>query len=621
MTTFLQKYKEAIISTIFLIAAVIVQHLTNFQGSTKLYLALYAVSYLAVGGPIWVKAVQSIKKGTIFGEFLLMGIATIGAFLIGKYAEGVAVMLLYTIGEYAQHGAVDKARGAINKLLKQQADEATVERDGETEIVHPSNVKVGEVIRVKPGEKVPLDGTILDSEASFNTAALTGESKPMKREPGEEIWAGSINQDTPVRIEVTERYQDTKLAHILSLVQKASQRKAPTQRFITRFAKIYTPAVVWIAIALTFLPWFFVNNYVFEDWLYRGLIFLVVSCPCGLVISIPLGYFAGIGAASQHGILFKGSDFLDRLRKIKSIYFDKTGTLTRGVFDVQTVQPANGLDRDHLLQYAAALEHQSTHPIARAVVEHSNGKTLPEVEDQQEVSGQGVTGKINDRAVAVGNNKLMHSLGVSVPDGQFDDETPNSRVHVAIDQKYAGYITISDQIKEDSRDTVNELRRLKVRNIGMLSGDHSEVVRHIANQLNLDEAHGELMPDEKYHFMEQALSSDHITGYVGDGINDAPVITLSDVGMAMGGIGSDATVETADVVIQTDHPSLIPTAIDIARFTHRIMWQNIVFVLAVKALVLILAAMGEATMWEAIFADVGVALIAVANAARIQFKS
>lgn len=616
--TFLGKYKEAVVSALFLAAALIVEHGFSFSGQAYVYLPLYVISYLSVGGPVWMKAFRSIKNGTIFSEFMLMGIATVGAFAIGEYAEGVAVMLFYMVGEYAQHGAVSRAKSSIKSLIDQQPDVATVERDGTVLEMPPSEVEVGEIIQVKPGEKVPLDGQLLTENGSFNTSALTGESKPLNRKAGEEIWAGSINQDTPVRIKVTSGYEDTKLSNILTMVQEASKRKAPTQRFMTRFAKVYTPIVVWMAVALTFVPYLFVNNYLFQDWFYRALIFLVVSCPCGLVISIPLGYFGGIGAASRNGILFKGSDFLDQLRKMDTLFMDKTGTMTEGSFEVQEVYPVNGYSSEELIRLAASLEQQSTHPIAKAILNRVNGDALHEVDNQEEISGKGLKGTVNGKPVLVGNRSLLQEFDVEIAGGGVDD--PNTYVHIAEDGTYVGMISIADRIKEDSRQAIDQLHKLGVRDITMLSGDNQEVVDHVARTLGLDHAYGGLMPEDKYSYVEQALSPDKTVGFIGDGVNDAPVITLADVGIAMGGIGSDATVETADVVIQTDQPSKIPTAIEIAHFTHRIVWQNIGFALGIKILVMALAAVGMANMWGAIFADVGVALLAIGNAIRVQHK-
>ncbi|SMO47312.1 heavy metal translocating P-type ATPase [Fodinibius sediminis] len=605
------------ISALLLAGALIIEFAVAFPHRQYLYLPLYTGSYLVVGGPVWIKAFKSIRDGTIFSEFLLMGIATVGAFAIGEYAEGVAVMLFYMIGEYAQHGAVHRARHSIRELLDQQPEVATVEREDGIRQVHPAKVEQGAVIRVKPGDKVPLDGELLDDRASFNTAALTGESRPMSRRRGEEIWAGSINLQSPVRIKVTNGYEDTKLSKILTMVQEATQRKAPTQRFMTKLAKVYTPTVVWLAAALTFLPYFFVETYLFREWFYRALIFLVVSCPCGLVISIPLGYFGGIGAASRNGILFKGSDFLDRLRRMDTLFMDKTGTLTMGNFEVQGVHSINGFDRDELVQLAASLEQHSSHPIGRAILQHTNGQPLQSVARQQEISGKGLRGTIGNKEVLVGNRSLLADHNIRAHTNEL--QSPHTQVHVAVDGLHAGTISIADQVKADSGHAVRGLRDRGIGTLTMLSGDSQKVVDHVAGMLGLDQAHGDLLPDQKYARVEQALAADHPVGFIGDGVNDAPVITLADVGIAMGGIGSDATVETADVVIQTDQPSKIPVAIDIARFTHKVIWQNIAFALGIKALVMVLATLGMATMWEAIFADVGVALIAIANAIRIQY--
>lgn len=618
MNTFLKKYKEAIISFVALTGALLVEHIIIFEGSQYVYLMLYGLSYLAVGGSVWIKAFNSLKNGTLFSEFFLMGIATVGAFAIGEYAEGVAVMLFYTIGEYAQHGAVHKARNSIKKLIDQQPDVATVERDGETLELHPSKVNNGDIVLVRPGEKVPLDGELITDHASFNTAALTGESKPMTINSGEEVWAGSINQDTAVRIKVTSSFKDTKLSNILNMVQEASKRKAPTQRFITRFAKVYTPIVVWLAVAITFLPYLFIEPYVFQEWFYRALIFLVVSCPCGLVISVPLGYFGGIGAASGNGILFKGSDYLDQLRKMNILFMDKTGTLTKGSFEVQSVQIYNGISENELITYAASLEQQSSHPIGKAILGYKKDLELYQVENQQEISGKGLKGTISGKNVLVGNLDLLKEHQVKITNN--DHTEPHTYVHIAIDGEHAGTISIADEIKEDSNQAIKALKERGIQKLVVLSGDNQEVVSYVAKQLGLDEAYGNLLPDEKYKYVEEAIGNKKVVGFIGDGVNDAPVITLSDIGIAMGGIGSDATIETADVVIQTDHPSKLPIAIDISKFTHRIVWQNIGFALGIKILVMVLAAFGIATMWEAIFADVGVALIAIGNAIRIQSK-
>lgn len=616
MKTLLSKYKEAAISAVFLILALIAEY--GAGAPPIIYISLYVVSYLAVGGPVWQKAFRSVANGSFFSEFMLMGIATVGAFALGDFAEGVAVMLFYMIGEYVQHGAVHRAKGSIKSLIDQQPDVAEVERNGKFRQVHPSEVKEGEIIRVKPGQKVPLDGVLLDQEASFNAAALTGESKPRRVAEGGEVWAGSINRHQPVRIKVTSAYEDTKLANILTLVQEAAERKAPTQRFISKFAKVYTPIVVWLAVAVTFLPYFFVQNYVFQDWFYRALVFLVVSCPCGLVISIPLGYFGGIGAASRNGILLKGSDYLDQLRKMKTLFVDKTGTLTRGAFEVQRIESLNGFDREDLLRRAASLETQSTHPIGQAIKQKVTGLTLPSVQQQTEIAGRGLRGKVEDQRVVVGNRKLLEDEEIPITENGSNGVA--TRVYVGIDGTHAGTIHIADSLRDDSAQAINELKNQGIENIIMLSGDNQAVTDDIAKQLGLDEAYGGLLPDEKYNRVKQALGGHKTVGFAGDGVNDAPVITLSDVGIAMGGVGSDAAIETADVVIQTDQPSKISKAVEIAHFTHRVVWQNIGIALGIKVGVMALATVGYASMWAAIFADVGVALIAIANAVRVQQK-
>lgn len=612
------KYTDIAVAFAGLAVALIADYVLTFSYSGYLALLFYAIAYVAVGGPVWMKAWESFRNGTLFSEFFLMGIATAGAFALGEYAEGVAVMLFYMIGENVQHGAVHRARNSIRKLINEQPEKAEVERNGTTEEVHPSEVNPGEIIRVKPGAKVPLDGVLLSERSSFNTAALTGESVPVTRKEGEEVWAGSINTEVPVLIRVSTRFKDSKLAGILNMVQEAAARKAPTQRFMTRFARIYTPAVVWIAVALTFIPYFFTDPYLFSEWFYRALIFLVISCPCGLVISIPLGYFGGIGAASRNGILLKGSDFLDRLRKLDTLFLDKTGTLTEGVFEVSGIQTHNGMEEAEVLKYAAALEQHSTHPVARAVLKKINGQFVPDADQQKELAGKGITGSVEGRQVLAGNRKLMSEYGVTLSDA--DLSTGSTEVLVAVDGKHTGTIRIADKLRSDSNTLIKELHKRGVKHITMLSGDNEQVVSNTAEGLGISSAYGNLLPEDKYRLVEAALAKDKTVGFVGDGLNDAPVITLADIGIAMGGIGSDATIDTADVVIQTDHPSRLVTAIDISRFTHRIVWQNIILALGIKAAVMVLAAYGLASMWEAVFADVGVALLAVFNAVRIQHK-
>ncbi|OGX86492.1 heavy metal translocating P-type ATPase [Hymenobacter glacialis] len=582
----------------------------------------FGVAYLLVGWKVLRSAVLSIPSGNIFNEFLLMSIATIGAFAIGEYAEGVAVMLFYTVGELFQDAALNRAKRSIKALLEIQATEVGVLRDGQRLVLDPKAVAVGDVIEVRPGEKVALDGTLLSARATFNTAALTGESVPQTKQQGDVVLAGMINQDTLSQITVTAGYRDTKLSKILALVQDAVGRKAKTQQFITKFARIYTPIVVGLAVLLTLLPYFFVDDYVFRDWLYRALVFLVISCPCALVISIPLGYFGGIGAASRVGVLFKGSNFLDVMREIDTVVMDKTGTLTKGVFAVQQVVAASGptgatQDAARFTALAAALEAKSTHPIAKAVVEHAGGSgTNLAVENVEEIAGHGLRGRVDGHDLLAGNAKLLTRFSVAYPAEV--DQVTDSIVVVAVDGQYAGYLTVADELKEDAAQAVQELRAQGIGTVVMLSGDKDTIVQRVARQLGITEAYGGLLPEDKAAHVERLKAAGHRLAFVGDGVNDAPVIALADVGIAMGGLGSDATIETADVVIQTDHPSKIATARRIAKATHRVVWQNIWLAFLVKAAVLALGAGGLATMWEAVFADVGVALLAILNAVRIQ---
>jgi len=577
----------------------------------------YGVAFLLVGWKVVRSAVRSIPTGNIFNEFLLMSLATLGAFAIGEYPEGVAVMLFYTVGELFQDAAVNRAKRSIRALLEIQATEVTVVRNAQPLVLDPRQVQVGDLMEVKPGEKVALDGTLQTATASFNTAALTGESAPQTKQAGETVLAGMINLETLARVQVTAAFQDTKLSKTLAMVQDAVSRKAKTQQFITRFAKVYTPIVVGLAVLLVLLPYLIVSDYVFRDWLYRALVFLVISCPCALVVSIPLGYFGGIGAASKAGILFKGSNFLDVLREVDTVVMDKTGTLTQGVFAVQKVQPAPGTDSAQLLRMLAALEAKSTHPIAKAVVAHAGGTTadLP-VQDVAEIAGHGLRGQVDGQDVLAGNAKLLTKFNVPYP--AEIDQVADSIVVAAINGKYAGYLTVADAPKEDAAQAVQELKADGITKLVMLSGDKDSIVQRVAQDLGIAEAHGGLLPEDKARYVQQYLNEGRKLAFVGDGVNDAPVVALADVGIAMGGLGSDATIETADVVIQTDHPSKIATARRIARATHSIVWQNIWLAFLVKAVVLALGAGGVATMWEAVFADVGVALLAILNAVRIQ---
>ncbi len=613
-----REYLPAIVSFVLLVTGIGLQYYgEGFFESQWVRLVWFGVAYLIIGWKVVWAALKGFARLDFFNEFSLMGIATIGAFALGEYAEGVAVMLFYGVGELFQTAAVNRARRSIKALLEIQATEVTVIRNGQTSVLDPKEVVVGDTIEVKPGEKVALDGTLGKGPASFNTAALTGESVPQTKQTGEVVLAGMVNLESLIQVTVTANYKDTKLAKILAMVQDAVGRKAKTQQFITKFARIYTPIVVLLAVLLVLMPYFVVDGYVFRDWLYRALVFLVISCPCALVISIPLGYFGGIGAASKAGILFKGSNFLDVMRELDTVVMDKTGTLTQGVFAVQQVQPAAGLDAPQLLRLVGALETKSTHPIAKAVVLHAGAAaTGVPVENVEEISGHGMRGKVDGHDVLAGNTKLLAKFNVAYPAEV--DQIPDSIVVAAVDGRYAGYLTVADAPKEDAARTVRELRADGITKIVMLSGDKDSIVQRVAKELGIDEAHGGLLPEDKARYVQGYKDAGRKLAFVGDGVNDAPVVALADVGIAMGGLGSDATIETADVVIQNDHPSKIATARRIARATHRVVWQNIWLAFAVKGIVLVLGAGGLATMWEAVFADVGVALLAILNAVRIQ---
>ncbi|WP_228466554.1 heavy metal translocating P-type ATPase [Adhaeribacter swui] len=609
-------YLPTIISLVLLLAGIALDYFKVdwFIGYTRL--AVYTFAYILVGGKVLLHAAKNIVKGSIFNEFLLMGIATLGAFYIGEYAEGVAVMLFYVIGEHFQEAAVARSRKSIKALIDNRPEIVDLVQQGQIKSINPQQVKVGDIIQVKPGEKVALDGNLLTERSSFNTAALTGESKPDTKSKGEKVLAGMINLDQVIQLQITSTYENSALSKILQLVEQASSRKAKTQQFITRFAKVYTPVVVFLAIALTLLPYFFVTDYVFNDWLYRALIFLVISCPCALVVSIPLGYFGGIGAASKNGILFKGSNYLDLMTKVDTVVMDKTGTLTEGVFQVQEVQ-VNGLDQAEFLSLAAALESKSTHPIALAVVAHAGESyRQKQVTNVEEISGHGLKGTVEDKTLLVGNGKLLKKFQVAYP--AEIDSIVESIVLVAINNQYVGYITIADKIKEDAPAAVARLHQLGIKTIVMLSGDKDSIVQKVAASLQIDQAFGGLLPEDKVSHVEALKKQGKTVAFVGDGINDAPVIALADVGLAMGGLGSDAAIETADVVIQNDQPFKIATAINLGKKTNQIVWQNIGLAFGVKALVLVFGAFGVASMWEAVFADVGVAFLAILNAIRIQ---
>lgn len=611
----LSPYLPASISFVLLLAGIVVDNfieVTFFQGYVRLI--WFAIAYLPVGWPVMKDAIRAISKGEIFTEFFLMSIATLGAFYIGEFPEGVAVMLFYAVGELFQSAAVNRAKRNIKALLDIRPDIAFVKRNGQFISAKPETVSIGEVILVKAGEKVPLDGKMLSEKSSFNTAALTGESKPKTIEEGEDVLAGMLNLDKVVEIEVVKKFTDSSIARILELAQNATSRKAQTELFIRKFAKVYTPIVSGLAVALTFLPYFFVQDYVFNEWLYRALIFLVVSCPCALVISIPLGYFGGIGAASRNGILFKGSNYLELITKVNTVVMDKTGTLTKGVFKVQKVETP--LDKNEFIQLIAALEKNSNHPIAKAIADYADHSSL-QASNVEEISGHGLRGEVKGKQVLAGNTKLL--VRYLIPYDKSIDAITDTLVATAIDGKYSGYITIADEIKEDAKLAIKSMHENGVQQTVMLSGDKTSITQHVATLVGIDSSFGDLLPEQKVSKVEELKKdASKVVAFVGDGINDAPVLALSDVGIAMGGLGSDAAIETADVVIQTDQPSKIATAIKIGRATNKLVWQNIGFAFGVKIIVLVLGAGGLATMWEAVFADVGVALLAILNAVRIQ---
>lgn len=609
-------YVPTILSLLLLLGGIALDVLdvSWFQGYVRL--AIFGLAYLLVGWKVLLHAYRNIVRGEVFNEFFLMSIATLGAFFIGEYAEGVAVILFYVIGEHFQEAAVARSRRSIKALIDNRPEEVDRLRNGTIETVNPREVKIGDVIQVKPGERVALDGVMMSERSSFNTAALTGESRPDTKNKGDQVLAGMINMDRLAELQVSAGFENSALSKILKLVEEAGSRKAKTQQFITRFAKIYTPIVVFLAIALTLLPYFFVDNYVFNDWLYRALVFLVISCPCALVISIPLGYFGGIGAASRNGILIKGSSYLDLMTEVDVVVMDKTGTLTEGVFKVQDVH-VKEMEKEQFLSMTAAIESKSTHPIAKAVVDYA-GKAYQklEVEQVEEIAGYGLKGVVDGKEMLVGNPKLLQKFNVAYDEAI--DAIVESIVVVAVDGNYVGYITIADQLKEDAHRAVEQLHELGIDTVMMLSGDKDSIVQKIAKELKIDQAYGGLLPHEKVSHVEALKKQGRKVAFIGDGINDAPVIVLSDVGMAMGGLGSDAAIETADVVIQTDQPSRIATAIRLGKKTKQIVWQNIGLAFGVKILILIMGAYGVATLWEAVFADVGVAFLAILNAIRIQ---
>lgn len=578
--------------------------------------AVYIIAYLIVGLEVLKEAVENIIKGKVFDENFLMAVATIGAFAIGEYPEAVAVMLFYQVGEMFQDYAVDKSRKSIANLMDIRPDYANIEKDNQIEKVAPNSVKIGDIIVVKPGEKVPLDGYIIDGKSSLDTKALTGESVPRDAKEGDAILSGCINLNGVIKIKVTKEYGESTVSKILDLVENASNKKAKSENFITKFAEYYTPTVVIIAVILAIVPPFVLNNGTFLDWVYRALSFLVVSCPCALVISIPLSFFGGIGGASKIGVLVKGSNYLEALANTETIVFDKTGTLTEGVFEVQKIKSID-ISEEELLEITAYAENYSNHPISISV-KHAYNKEIEEkrIIDVKELSGRGIVARIDEKDVLVGNEKLMNENKVNFE--KSDDI--GTILYVAIDSKFAGFIVIADKIKEDSKKAIINLKKNHIKQTIMLTGDRKEVGESVATELGIDKAYTELLPDGKVEKVEALLKAKSEKGklaFVGDGINDAPVLALADIGIAMGGLGADAAIEAADVVIMTDEPSKIVNVMKLSRKTMKIVKENIVFAISVKLLVLILSALGISTMWEAVFADVGVSVIAVINALRV----
>ena len=575
-------------------------------------LAIFLVAYLFIGGEVVLRAAKNIAKGQIFDENFLMSVATIGAFVIGEYPEGVAVMLFYQVGEAFQNYAVGRSRKSITALMDIRPDFANLKAGEEVKRVSPDEVRVGDYIIVKPGEKVPLDGVVADGRSTLDTSALTGESLPRDIEPGAEVLSGSINKSGLLTIEVKKPFGESTVSKILDLVQNASGSKAPVENFITKFARYYTPVVVFAAVALAIVPPLFFGA-VWSDWINRALVFLVVSCPCALVISIPLSFFGGIGGASRNGILVKGGNYLDALHDVDTVVFDKTGTLTKGVFAVTEIVPANDFTAEKVLEIAAAAESGSNHPIAQSITK-AYGKPVKKADSYEEIAGHGVRVNVGGKIILAGNAKLMSGIDFEKPD------SVGTVIYLAVDGVYAGHIVIADEAKPDSKKAVLALKALGIRRTAMLTGDARAVGEKIGRELELDTVCAELLPQNKVEQLEKLFETKSGKGkllFIGDGINDAPVLARADVGIAMGGVGSDAAIEAADVVLMTDEPSKIADAIKISKKTRAIVMQNIVFALAVKGAILILGAMGIATMWEAVFGDVGVSLIAVLNAMRV----
>jgi len=580
-----------------------------------LQIALFIISYIIVGGDVVKKAVKNIFKGQVFDENFLMSIATIGAFFIGEYPEGIAVMLFYQVGELFQSYAVGKSRKSIASLMDIRPDYANVKKGDELVRTDPDEVQIGDIIVIKAGEKIPLDGKVIEGSSMIDTSALTGESVPREVEVGSDILSGCININGVITAEVTKEFEESTVSKILDLVENASSKKSNSEQFITKFARYYTPVVVIIAVFLAIIPPLVIDGATFSDWIYRALAFLVVSCPCALVVSIPLSFFGGIGGASKKGILVKGSNYLEALAQTEIVVFDKTGTLTKGVFNVQEIHP-EGVSKEELLELTAYVESYSNHPISLSL-KRAYGKEIDNgrISDVEEISGHGVIATVDGKKVMAGNIKLMKMMDIPY----FKGELIGTAVHVAVNNKYIGYIVIADEVKEDSAQAIKELKAANIKQTVMLTGDNKSVGSKVAKELGLDKVYAELLPADKVEKLEELFSQKSTKGklaFVGDGINDAPVLARADIGIAMGGLGSDAAIEAADIVIMTDEPSKIATAMKISKKTLKIANQNIVFAIGIKIIVLILSAFGIATMWAAIFADVGVTIIAVLNAFR-----
>lgn len=585
----------------------------DFQGT--LGLILFGASYLLIGGEVVLTAIKNIAKGQVFDENFLMTVATIGAFTINQYPEAVAVMLFYEIGETIQGYAVNKTRSSISSLMDIRAEYANLIMNGKEEKVSPETVKVEDVILVKPGEKVPLDGVVIEGESFIDTSALTGESVPRKIVPNDEILSGGINTSGLLKVKVTKKFGESTVSRILEMVENAASKKADTEKFITKFAKVYTPIVVVLAILIAVIPSIFIKDALFSTWLYRALVFLVVSCPCALVVSVPLGFFAGIGGASKKGVLVKGSNYLELLKDLETVVFDKTGTLTEGVFSVTEIN-TNGIDKEKLIEVAAMAESFSNHPIAISIIKEYGKEIDKEViKEYKEISGHGIKAVINNEEVLVGNSKLMNEFNILYN----EVDSIGTVVYCAINGEFKGSIVISDKIKENAVEALINLKKAGVKKTVMLTGDNKKTAYKVGEKINIDEVHSELLPLDKVKEVEELLKRSNKNGklaFVGDGVNDAPVLARADIGIAMGGIGSDAAIEAADIVLMKDDINALVDAINVSKKTNKILWQNIVFALGIKILVMVLGTFGIANMWTAVFADVGVTIIAIINSTR-----